>query len=113
MAKLRKKNKLKKQRYEYGKIKQNDRERAINVTFKVQIYGELFTIKNVWLPKSMLKIVSEDNDIISFEVKNTWFLDKKVKEYCKGIVEAGYSVKHEIKTYLSGINFVVVDWCNA
>ncbi|MBQ9658462.1 MAG: hypothetical protein IJV31_06820 [Clostridia bacterium] len=88
-------------------------ERAINVTFKVQIYGELFTIKNVWLPKSMLKIVSEDNDIISFEVKNSWFLDKKVKEYCKGIVEAGYRVKHEITTYLSGINNIVIDYCNA
>lgn len=86
-------------------------EKAINVTFKVNIYGELFTIKNVWMPKSMLTIEKAEEDIISFEVKNDWFLDKKVKEYCQSIVDMGYSVKHEIKTYVSRINNVVVDWC--
>lgn len=88
-------------------------EKAVNISFGVEIYGELFTIKNVWMPKSMLQIAEVKDDIISFEIRNDWFLDKKVKEYCQRVVDAGYRVKHEITTYLSRINNVVIDWCNA
>lgn len=88
-------------------------EKAVNISFGVEIYGECFTIKNVWFPKSMISIEKREEDKISFSVKNDWFLDKKVKEYCQAIVERGYNVKHEIKTYLSRINNVVIDWCYA
>ena len=86
-------------------------EKALNLNFNVELYGGTFLIQNVWFPKSMIKEVSREYEKISFEMVNNWFLDKKIKEYCQKIIGQGYSIRNEIKTYLSPINNVVVDWC--
>src|SRR5690348_8739078 len=87
-------------------------EKAINVTFVCEIYGENFTIKNAWLPKSQIEIISTENNILEFKPKNDWILDSKVKDYCKYVAETfAPNIKQEIKTYLSAINSVKIDFC--
>lgn len=88
-------------------------EKALNLTYMVEIYGEFFTCKNVWFPKSMIEETSRDGAVIFFGLVHNWYLDKKTKEYCKGISDAGFPLKSEIKTYLSNINNEIVTecWC--
>ena len=93
-------------------ILNKETEKAVNITFQVELYGENFTIKNQWIPKSQIEIISTENGILEFNTKNDWILNAKVKEYCKYINDIfDGNVKIEIKTYLSNINNVVVDYC--
>ena len=86
-------------------------EKAINLTFKVELYGEEVTIKNVWFPKSQINVESIENGIVEFMPKNNWILNAKVKDYCKWVCENFQHVKSEVKTYMSPISNVVVDFC--
>ncbi len=90
-------------------IKQTDN--AVQVTYNCDIYGEVFTVKNVWLPKSQLEIISTENDVLEFNTKNDWILDSKTKEYCQWVVRTFSNVVSEIKTYTSRINNYRVEYC--
>lgn len=85
-------------------------EKAIQINYCVEIYGEQFKIKN-WFPKSLLKIESIENDVIDFVPLNDWILDVKTKEYCRDIANNFNQVKIEIKTYLSNINTLKIVFC--
>lgn len=88
---------------------EKETEKALCLTYSVDIYGEWFVIKKQWFPKSQLEIHKQDGDTIWFKPTNDWILDKKTKEYCKFVVDMFPNVKHEIKTYLSNINNVVIN----
>ncbi len=79
-------------------------EKAINISYVCEIYGEFFKVKNVWFPKSQLDIKLITDSVVEFEPKNNWILDVKTKEYCRYMAETFGNVKSEIQTYLSNIN---------
>lgn len=87
-------------------------EKAVQLTYRVEIYGEFFVIKNVWFPKSMLDNIEINGNEISFTPKNDWILNKKTREYCKDIYDMFYpNVRQELKTFMSGINNEFIDYC--
>jgi len=88
-------------------------EKAIQLTFGCEIYGEHFTVKSAWFPKSQIEITSNIDGKIEFMPKNDWILNAKVREYCQYIAETFPNVKTEIKLYLSGANNYKVDYCYA
>lgn len=83
---------------------EKETEKAYCLTFSAEIYGEYFTVRKVWMPKSQVTIHKSENDTIWFVPNNDWILDAKCKEYCKYVAETFDNVKSEIKTYLSRIN---------
>ena len=86
-------------------------EKAVNVSFKCELYGETFTVKSAWLPKSQIEIKSIGEDgVMEFDPKNDWILDAKTRDYCKFVADNFANVKSEVRTYLSPINNVKVDW---
>lgn len=89
-------------------ILEKETDKAVCLTYSAEIYGELFTVKKQWFPKSLLDIKEVQNGTIWFIPKNNWILDKKTKEYCQWVAESFPNVKHEIKTYLSNINNEVI-----
>lgn len=86
-------------------------EKAVCLTYVCEIYGEDFTCKKVWFPKSQIEIIGIENGVVEFEPKNDWILDVKTKDYCKFVNETFGTVKSEIKTYLSRINCEKVTFC--
>lgn len=88
---------------------ERETEKAIQLTFVAEIYGETFTIKKQWFPKSQLTIHKQEDGKVWFTANNNWIIDKKVKEYCKYVAETFGNVKQEIKTYLSNINIEVIE----
>ena len=88
---------------------ERETEKAIQLTFVAEIYGETLTIKKQWFPKSQLTIHKQEDGKVWFTANNNWIIDKKVKEYCKYVAETFSNVKHEIKTYLSPINNEVIE----
>lgn len=88
-------------------------EKAFQVTFVAEIYGEDFTIKNQWLAKSLIEVMHREDDTIWFVPKNDWVLDACTKKYCQFVAECFSNVKSEIKTYLSRINNEKIEmvWC--
>lgn len=88
---------------------ERETEKAIQLTFVAEIYGETFTIKKQWFPKSQLTIHKQEDGKVWFTANNNWIIDKKVKEYFKYVAETFSNVKHEIKTYLSPINNEVIE----
>lgn len=83
------------------------------MTYGCEIYGENFTIRNQWFPKSQLDITSIEDGFIEFTTKNDWILDAKTKDYCRYIADTFSNVKSEIKTYISNINNEKVTFCYA
>jgi hypothetical protein len=86
-------------------------EKALRLTFLVDLYGEKFTIKNQWMPKSMIDIVSMEDGVLEFNPNNDWILDAKVKDYCRYVKQAYSKVPKEVESYLSTENTVKVDLC--
>ena len=84
-------------------------EKAIQLTFVAEIYGEAFTIRKQWFPKSQLTIQKQENGLVWFTAKNDWIIDRKCKDYCKYVAETFSNIKHEIMTYLSPINNEVIE----
>lgn len=91
-------------------ILESETPKAVKITYCCEIYGENFTVKKQWIPKSLIEIVKVEDGTIWFVPKNDWILDKKTKEYCQWIADSFQNIKHEIKTYLSNINNVVIDF---
>lgn len=87
---------------------ERETEKAIQLTFIAEIYGEDFTIKKQWFPKSQLTIHKHQDGIVWFTAKNDWIIDRKVKDYCKYVADTFSNIKHEIMTYLSPINSEVI-----
>ena len=86
-------------------ILESETPKAVKITYCCEIYGENFTVKKQWFPKSQLDIVKVEDGTIWFVPKNDWILDKKTREYCSWVAESfPNAVKREIKTYLSQIN---------
>lgn len=79
-------------------------ERAYQLTYVAEIYGELFTIKGQWFAKSQLNVIKIEDETIWFVPKNDWILDANTKKYAKFVSDTFGNVKSEIKTYLSRIN---------
>lgn len=97
---------------------EKETEKAFCLSFVVDLYGEDFSIKKQWFPKSQIEAIrTYDNDFghkcLVFQPKNDWILNAKTRDYCKWVSETLQNVKHEVKTYLSGINSVTVTWCHA
>lgn len=86
-------------------------EKAYQLAFVCWI-NEVSQRVTTWVPKSMLTVNSKNDDKIEFEFKNSWFLDKKVKEYCQFLKEKGIAGSH-IESYLSPISNESVDYCFA
>ena len=91
-------------------IYNKETEKAVNITFVVELYGESLTVKNQWMPKSQINIKSIEDGVITFDTKNDWILDAKVRDYCKFVASLGKCVS-AVKTYLSPINNVTVTVC--
>ena len=79
--------------------------------YQCEIYGENFTVKSAWFPKSQIEIKSIEDGVIDFNPNNDWILDAKTKDYCKWVKDTFSNVKSEIGTYLSNINNYSVDFC--
>ena len=97
---------------------EKETEKAFCLSFVVDLYGEDFTIKKQWFPKSQIEAIrTYDNDFgnkcLVFQPKNDWILNAKTRDYCKWVAETFPNIKHEVKTYLSVINSVTVTWCHA
>lgn len=88
---------------------ERETEKAIQLTFVAEIYGETFTIKKQWFPKSQLTIYKQEDGKVWFTANNNWIIDRKCKDYFKYIAETFSNVKSEIKTYLSAINNEVIE----
>lgn len=88
---------------------EKETEKALQLTFVAEIYGESFVFKKQWFPKSLLNIEKREEDDIWFTAKNDWIIDKKCKDYCKYVSDTFDNVKQEIKTYLSNINNLVIE----
>ena len=89
-------------------IIEKESEKAICLTYSADIYGEWFTIKKQWLAKSMIMEYQRKDNKIWFTANNDWILDRKTKDYCKWVAENFSNVCHEIKTYLSNINNLII-----
>lgn len=83
-------------------------EKAVNLTFGCQVYESHVTVKNVWIPKSQIDIITTEGDIIEFTAKNEWIITSKVKEYFKMLQEKGYSINSDIKLFLSPIDSCII-----
>lgn len=88
---------------------EKETEKAMQLTFVADIYGEHFTIKKQWFPKSQITIHKIEDGKVCFTANNNWIIDRKVKDYCKFVAETLSNVRSEIKTYLSRINNVVIE----
>lgn len=88
---------------------ERETEKAIQLTFVAEIYGESFTIKKQWFPKSQITIHKQENGKVWFTANNDWIIDRKCKDYCKYVAEMYGNITSEIKTYLSAINNLVVE----
>ena len=86
-------------------------EKAYQLTFICWI-NEVSQKITTWIPKSMIKLNGTKGDKIEFEFKNSWFLDKKVKEYCQFLKDKGVAGSN-IESYLSPISHEFVDYCFA
>jgi len=86
-------------------------EKAVQVTYCCEIYGEQFTVKSAWIPKSQIEIQSIEGDVLNFNPKNDWILDAKTKDYCKFVKDTFKNVVVEVDTYLSNINSYRVEFC--
>ena len=75
-------------------------EKAYQLSYVADIYGESFAVKNVWFAKSQLEIHKKENDVIWFVPKNDWVLDANTRKYAQSIADM-FPVKSEIKMYLS------------
>ena len=78
-------------------------EKAMMIQFGCWLYETCVTVKT-WMPKSQINIVERDADKISFEAKNDWILDAKVKDYVKYIDSVGGNLSQEMRLYISGAN---------
>lgn len=88
---------------------EKETEKALQLTFVADIYGENFVIKKQWFPKSQITIHKIEDGKIWFTPNNNWIIDRKVKDYCKFVAETFDNVRSEIKTYLSRINNEVIE----
>ena len=99
-------------------IIEKETEKAYQLSFVVDLYGEDFSIKKVWMPKSQIEAIRTfindfGHKVLVFQPKNDWILNAKTRDYCKYVASMFENIKHEVKTYLSGINNVTVTWCHA
>jgi len=99
-------------------IIEKETEKAFCLSFVVDLYGEDFSVKKVWIPKSQISAIrvytnASGRNSLVFQPKNDWILNAKTRDYCKWIAETFQNVKREVKTYLSAINSVTVTWCHA
>ena len=69
-------------------------EKAIQVTFKCEVFMAQLTVKSAWLPKSQLNIDSIKDGIMNFTPKNAWIMDEKVKDYLKFLAEVRGGEEH-------------------
>lgn len=74
-------------------------EKAIQISYKVEISCETYHVKSVWMPKSQIEIKSVEGDIMDFEPKNDWILTAKTKDYIK-YVESMFHLKYEVERFL-------------
>ena len=58
-------------------------EKAICLTYNVEVSGELLTLKNIWWPKSCISLQGEHNGKTIVVSKYEWMVAKKAQEYCK------------------------------
>lgn len=79
-------------------------EKAYQLSYVAEIYGEQFTIKGQWFAKSQIEVKKVEGDTIWFVPKNDWILDANTKKYAQYIAATFANVKSEIKTYLSRMN---------
>lgn len=79
-------------------------EKAYQLSYVAEIYGEFFTIKGQWFAKSQIDVKKADGDTIWFVPKNDWILDANTKKYAQFIASVFPNVKSEINTYLSRTN---------
>ena len=97
---------------------EKETEKAFCLSFVVDLYGEDFSIKKQWFPKSQIEIkrtfVNDfGHNVLVFQPNNDWILNAKTRDYCKWVAETFPNIKSEVKTYLSGCNNVTVTWCHA
>lgn len=97
---------------------EKETEKAFCLSFVVDLYGEDFCIKKVWMPKSQIEAIrtyenESKHKCLVFQPKNDWILNVKTRDYCKRVAETFPHIKHEVTTYLSNINSVTVTWCHA
>ena len=97
---------------------EKETDKAYCLSFVVDLYGEDFCIKKVWMPKSQIEAIrtyenEAGNKCLVFQPKNDWIINAKTRDYCKWVAETFPNVKSEVKTYLSNINNVTVTWCHA
>lgn len=83
-------------------------EKAYQLSYVAEIYGEDFTVKGQWFAKSQIEVHKREGDIIWFTPKNDWIIDAATKKYAQ-FVSNMFSVKSEIKTYISRINTFKVE----
>ena len=86
----------------------NETEKAYQLTYNVEIYGEVFEIKGQWFAKSQIDVKKIENGVIWFLPKNDWILDANTKKYAKFVATTFKNVKSEIRTYLSNINDIKI-----
>lgn len=79
-------------------------EKAYQLSYIAEIYGEQFTIKGQWFAKSQIEVKKVEGDTIWFVPKNDWIIDANTKKYVQFVANTFSNVKSEIKTYLSKIN---------
>ena len=98
-------------------IIEKETEKAYQLSFVVDLYGEDFSIKKVWMPKSQIDSIRTfindfGHNVLVFQPKNDWILNAKTRDYCKYVASMFDNIKNEVKTYLSGINNITVTWCH-
>jgi len=74
-------------------------EKTLFLHFGVDVWNELYYIK-VWVPKSQLKIVKNENGLITYEVKNDWILFAKLKDYLNYLQNNDYTLSETKTTFL-------------
>ncbi len=83
-------------------------EKAILMQFGCWV-NDLCTWVTAWMPKSQITEISRENDIMTFDVKNDWILDAKVKDYVTYLSTSG-ELAEEHRNYLSAINAEKVEY---